>query len=73
LPDFLRGRIAPRGRGLEVPNRGAAPLVEGDQAARLWLKPPARKAVIEGVGVFADEANIVHGVILIRESRGAPP
>ena len=58
--DLLRRRVAARLRLLELQDRGAAALVDRDQLVGLGRQPAPRQRRVEGVGVFADPADVVH-------------
>ena len=57
----LRCLFAPRLRFLRAGSRGAAALVEVEDRDRCGLKAPTGEAGIEGLRIFADGAQVVHG------------
>src|SRR5579862_2021395 len=73
LADFLRRRVAACLRGFEREDFRAALLVERDQPFRLRFEPAPRQRAIEGVGIVADEANVVHWDRSLRVMAGLVP
>ena len=59
--DFLRGHVAARLCLLGLPDRRAAALVDHHQPLRFASEPAPRQRAVEGVGVFANPFDVVHG------------
>ena len=61
LADLLGEGVAALQGGLQGGDRRLAPVVEGDQVRGQRLHAPVPQALVEGRGVLADEADVVHG------------
>ena len=62
LADLLRQRVAALLRLLRCRDGAPALLVERDELRRHRREPALREAVVEGLRVVADEADVVHGI-----------